>query len=350
MPQLLPLPAQPAGVPWPTQQWPETSLASVANAPRVNAAAEVVFRDPTPETYGETQALLVVQGGRLAFERYAAGKSPTETFVSWSMAKSITHALVGVLVGDGKLALDAPAPLAEWRESKDPRSGITLEHMLRMVDGLDFVEVYEEAGRSDVVEMLFRSGREDVAAYARQRPSAHPPGSYWNYSSGTTNVVAAIVSSVLGGGREGMEAFMRRALFDRIGMTSAKPRFDPAGTFIGSSYVFATARDFARFGLLYLRDGIWDGERVLPEGWVDHGRTETPASFGQYGAHWWLARDGTGIFSANGLNGQYTVVVPSRDLVLVRLGISSPDQRVHVVHGLKEIVESFPLVGEAPQS
>jgi CubicO group peptidase (beta-lactamase class C family) len=141
-----------------------------------------------------------------------------------------------------------------------------------------------------------------------------------------------------------MEAFLHEAIFDPLGMKSAKPRFDRAGTFIGSSYVFATARDFARFGLLYLRDGVWEGRRLLPAGWVDHARSETEASIGRYGAHWWLALDGSGIFTANGFQGQYVVIDPRRDLLLVRLGVSSPEQRVAVIRGLREIVEAFPLL------
>jgi CubicO group peptidase (beta-lactamase class C family) len=146
----------------------------------------------------------------------------------------------------------------------------------------------------------------------------------------------------VGGGEEGMRAFLRERLFAPLGMQSAKPRFDPAGTFIGSSYVFCTARDFARFGRLYLRDGIWDGARLLPEGWVDHARSETPASIGRYGAHWWLALDGSGIFTANGFQGQHIVVDPVRDLVVVRLGVSTPAQRVAVSHGLRSITRAFP--------
>jgi CubicO group peptidase (beta-lactamase class C family) len=229
-----------------------------------------------------------------------------------------------------------------WQGEDDPRRAITLEHLLRHTDGLDFVEVYEDGVRSDVVDMLFRSGKDDVAAFAEARGLAHRPGTVWSYSSGTSNVVSAIVGRAVGGGEAGMRAFMSKALFDPIGMRSATARFDAAGTFIGSSYVFATARDFARFGLLYLRDGVWDGRRLLPEGWVDHARSETPPSDGQYGAHWWLALHDPGIFNASGFNGQYVVVVPDRDLVLVRLGVSGPEQRPNVVRDLREVVESFP--------
>jgi CubicO group peptidase (beta-lactamase class C family) len=192
--------------------------------------------------------------------------------------------------------------------------------------------------------MLFRSGRDDVVAYAEARLQARTPGTYWSYSSGTANVVAAIVARSVGGGEAGMRAFMQRELFDRIGMRTATGRFDPAGNFVGSSYVFATARDFARFGLLYLRDGIWAGDRILPEGWVAHARALTIPSFDQYGAHWWLARDGSGVFHASGFRGQYIVVAPTRDLVLVRLGNTEEELRMHVQHLLRDAVEAFPLL------
>ncbi len=339
-----PLPSQPDGVPWPVLEWPEEALDSVADGARVRAAAAEAFATPPPESHGETLALLAVHRGRLVFERYAPGRGPEDSFISWSMAKSITHALAGVIVGKGRLDLHAPAPVPAWRRTGDPRGAITLEDLLRMVDGLDFVEAYGENDRSDVIEMLFKSGKDDVAAFAEARPLIHPPGTFWNYSSGTTNIVAGILGRSIGGGREHMEAFLHEALLDPLGMKSAKPRFDRAGTFIGSSYVFATARDFARFGLLYLRDGFWEGRRLLPAGWVDHARSETGASIGRYGAHWWLALDGSGIFTANGFQGQYVVLDPSRDLVLVRLGVSSPEQRAAVIRGLREIVEAFPLL------
>jgi CubicO group peptidase (beta-lactamase class C family) len=155
------------------------------------------------------------------------------------------------------------------------------------------------------------------------------------------------VGRTVGGGEADTRAFLRKALFDPIGMRSATARFDAAGTFIGSSYVFASARDFARFGLLYLRDGVWDGRRVLPEGWVDHARTPTPPSRGEYGAHWWLALHDPGIFTATGFNGQYVVVAPERDLVVVRLGVSGPEQRPNVVTDLRRVVEAFPRRGAA---
>lgn len=333
-----PLRPQPADVPWPTLDWPTGSLARDESR-RALAIADELFADSGTQRYGETLALVAVQRGALVLERYAAGVEPDDTQRSWSMAKSITHALTGILVGDGRLDVHDLAPVPEWRDPGDPRSRITIEHLLRMIDGLDFVEEYIPGEPSHVIDMLFQSGRADTAAYARRRPSAHEPGTFWNYSSGTTNILSAILGEVVGDGPEGMARFMRERLFAPIGMTSAQPRFDEAGTLIGSSFVFATPRDFLRFGLLYLRDGVWDGERLLPEGWVDHARSVTPASGGEYGAHWWTARVvGSDTLAAVGYEGQYLIVDPSRDLLVLRLGRSTPEQRERVEQRLGDLV------------
>ncbi|MCZ6783488.1 MAG: serine hydrolase [Proteobacteria bacterium] len=343
MPPRPPLPPQPADTPWPTRDWPRSEPDADVDREVVARAFERLVEKPDPDVTGETHALLAVHRGRLVAEAYGPERDRDTTLLSWSVAKSFTHALIGILVRDGKLDVHAAAPVPSWQGVDDPRSAITSEDLLRMVDGLDFVEDYVDADVSSVIDMLFGKGKGDVAGYAEQSPRAHPPGRYWNYSSGTANIVAAIAGRCVGGGAEQMRAFMDRELFDRIGMGSATARFDDAGHFIGSSFVFATARDFARFGLLYLRDGLWEGERLLPAGWVDHARTLTPASFDQYGAHWWLARDGSGIFHASGYRGQYIVVVPERDLVVVRLGLTDEAKRVAVVHTLAELVRAFPL-------
>lgn len=341
MSALAPLPVQATGLAWPTEEWPEGSLTTDVDAERVESALARLFRHPPPEDCGETLAVLAVHRGRLVLERYGPGHDRGETFISWSMAKSIAHALVGSLVGEGRLDPAAPAPVPGWSGADDPRREIALEHLLRMKDGLDFTEDYVDRNVSHVMEMLFDAGKDDVAGYAEARPLAHAPGTVWNYSSGTSNVVGGILRRTVGGEAE-MLRFMAERLFDRIGMRTAKPRFDAAGTFIASSFVFATARDFARFGLLYLRDGVWDGTRLLPAGWVDHARTLTPGSGGEYGAHWWMGLGGDDAFFASGFNGQYILVVPSRDLVVVRLGISSPEQRERVRGLLTEVIGAFP--------
>ena len=190
-----------------------------------------------------------------------------------------------------------------------------------MRDGLDFTEDYVDAGVSDVIEMLFGAGKDDVAAYAEARPLAHEPGTRFNYSSGTSNIVAAIAGRCAGSGAAFVD-LLRRRVFEPVGMASADPRLDDAGTFIGSSYVYATARDFTRFGLLYLRDGMWNGQRILPEGWVDHARRlrSVDEEGNGYGAHWWVVDDDQGSFRASGYEGQAILICPGLDVVAVRLG------------------------------
>jgi len=341
MTTLAPLPTQPEALPWPTHDWPAGALDPAAA--RVAAKVrETLLGEEAAGGFGDTLALLAIWRGRLVCEYYGDGVTSHDTQRSWSMAKSIVHALSGLLVGDGKLDTSALAPVSEWRGVGDPRATITLEHLLRMTDGLGFVEEYVPGQRSDVIEMLFASGKQDVAAYARQQPASHPPGLHWNYSSGTTNILSEILGAVVGGGERGMAKFMDERLFAPLGMSSAKPRFDAAGTFIGSSFVFATARDFARFGLLYLRDGVWEDERLLPAGWVDHARSQTPSSQGEYGAHWWLGRGGPHTFCAVGYEGQYLILDPTRDLIVLRLGRSTPEQRERVEEELHRLVASVP--------
>jgi CubicO group peptidase (beta-lactamase class C family) len=258
------------------------------------------------------------------------------------MAKSLLHAAVGVLVGQGRLDPAAPAAVPAWRGADDPRRGIRLDCLLRMSSGLRWIEDYVDDGVSNVIDMLFKAGKADVGGYAESQQPAAPPDREWLYSSGTSNIVAKLVGRTLGGGEARYRAFLERELFGPLGMASATARFDEAGTWIGSSFVFATARDFARFGLLYLRDGCWEGRRLLPEGWVDHARTPTPHSQGFYGAHWWLnPGDPLGTFYASGYAAQRVLVVPALDLLLVRLGVSIEERDQRVCDQLSEIVRCF---------
>ena len=321
---LLPLPPQPEGVPWPTDSWPTgTPPAALV------AVVDEMFDDH--ERYDTTYAVAIVQGGRLLLERYAGALphfdrppepvEPGTPLLSWSMAKSVLHAAIGVLVGEGRLALDAPPGVPSWT---DERAAITLDQLLQMRDGLRWAEDYVDAGVSDVIEMLFGSGQGDVAAYAEARPLAHAPGAVFNYSSGTSNIVAATLGRTVGTGDDARRFVLDRVLHP-IGMRSADPRLDAAGTFVGSSYVYATAQDWARFGTLHLRDGTWDGRRVLPEGWVDHGRlarSVDPSDGALYGAHWWIDQLDTerGTFRASGYEGQAVAICPALDAVAVRLG------------------------------
>ena len=311
---------------------------STAPDPLVAGEVERLLDELIGDTdrYGQTYAALVVHCGAIVAERYA-GAIPKKAgpdlpvdagtpLLSWSMAKSVLHAVYGILVRDGLVALGDPAPVPSWQGAGDPRGGITIDALLAMRDGLDFVEEYGE-GRSDVAEMLFQTGREDVAAFALARPAAHAPGEVFNYSSGTSNILARIAGDIVerveGPGPDAFTAFVERELFAPAGITSARLGFDTAGTWVASSYVYATARDWARFGRLYLGDGLVDGARLLPDGWVAHGtrtRSIDPTDGTTYGAHWYTVDDGLGTFRASGYRGQWILATPALDLLVVRLG------------------------------
>jgi CubicO group peptidase (beta-lactamase class C family) len=307
-----------------------------------------------PAAQGTSLGLVVVQGGETVAERYGVRPDtpfgpggpvePDTVLLSWSTAKSMVHAAVGLLVADGRLDLDAPAPVAAWKGT--PSEDITMIDLLEMRPGLRFVEDYVDDQTSHCIDMLFGSGVDDHASYAAALPLDHPPGQVWNYSSGTTNIICRILGDVVGGGEAGMRAFLADRLFGPAGMHSAVPRFDTAGTWVGSSYVDATARDFARFGELYLRDGIGpDGDRVLPAGWADHARTfvahddtsEVPLGF-HYGRHWWMWPAHSGSLAAHGYEGQYVVVVPERELVVAHLGRTDAAVRGGLVQHLDAII------------
>lgn len=320
---LVALPTQPAEEPWPTRAWAR------GPAPAgVDRLVDRMFSDT--DRYQTTYAVLVVHHGRIVAERYAnelpnwvGDPIPVRAdtpLLSWSMAKSIVHAAVGVLVGDGRLDLDAAGLVPEW--TGDERRAISLPDLLAMRDGLAWNEDYVEAGGSQVIEMLFGDGHADVGAFARARPVAAPPDTRFNYSSGTTNVISGIVADVVGRG-DAYAAFLQERLFTPIGMTTAEPGFDATGLWVASSYLHATAEDFARFGYLYLRDGIWEDRRVLPEGWVDTARrlrSIDPDDGRGYGWQWWVTHDDHGTFWANGYEGQSIMVSPGTDLVVVRIG------------------------------
>ncbi|UCE21838.1 MAG: serine hydrolase [Candidatus Aminicenantes bacterium] len=334
----LPLPENPENVPWPTGDKIETSeIPPNVDGQLIQQALDKAFSEPDTGRLRRTRAVVIVYNGHLVAERYSPGITKNTPLIGWSMTKSVTSALVGILVGQGKLSLEEPAPVPEWKEPGDPRRAITLDHLLRMSSGLKFIEEYEDNPASDVNIMLFI--RPDAAAYAASMPAEARPDEKWSYSSGTTNIVSRIIRHTLGNQAD-YAAFPRKALFNRIGMRSAIMEMDASGTYVGSSFMYASARDWARFGLLYLQDGIWEGERILPEGWVKYSTTPTPrASKGQYGAHFWLNRGDpenpenrqfpqlpTDLFLAWGFQEQQTVILPSHKLVVVRLGMTHQGQ------------------------
>jgi CubicO group peptidase (beta-lactamase class C family) len=348
-PALLPLPPHPDDLPWPTRSWPSAGLDPRVDRTALAGLLDRAFAENEPEDLERTNAVVIVQHGAIVAERYRGGVDPERAFISWSMAKSITSALVGILVRDGKLDLSRPIPVKEWA-ADDPRRRITIDQMLRMVDGLRFREAehlgdgsvrYYPEEESDVIPMLFGAGKDDVAGFAATLPYQAEPGRRWNYNSGASNLLSRLVRETIGGGEAEMRAFMRRELFDRIGMRTADPRFDAAGNFVGSSHCYCSARDFARFGYLYLRDGVWDRERLLPEGWVDYSRTPTPQSEGLYGAHFWVIPGSLGLFYCSGAWGQRILISPKLDLVVVRLGQTAPHKVAAVVRYCKAVIDAF---------
>jgi CubicO group peptidase (beta-lactamase class C family) len=295
-----------------------------------NELVDAVFDDTT---YGPTYASIIVQGGDVLAERYGGALphfdrddepvTADTPLLSWSIAKSVLHTAVGVLVGDGRLEIEQPAAVPEWSAPGDPRRAITVDQLLQMRDGLDFLEDYVDDRTSDVIAMLFGEGQADAGHFAADRPLKHEPGTVFNYSSGSSNILSRIVSDLVGSGAA-TEAFLRERVFDPIGMPTATIRMDEAGTWIGSSYVYATARDWVRFGEFAKRDGAG----VVPDGWVAHGRRERsidPTDGRPYGAHWWILRHPRTVFYASGYEGQRVVTCPELDLVFVRFGRSSGD-------------------------
>jgi CubicO group peptidase (beta-lactamase class C family) len=363
--QLAPLPPQPAGIAWPTAEWASAPLPENMDRPAFDLAMTEAFAGVN-EGYGETRAVLIVQHGRIVFERYAQGYGPNMRLISWSMAKSVTQALVGAAVLQGRVSIDAPMGNPGWSAS-DRRAAITWRQWLNMVDGQQYHEIGADTILSNTVtHLLYGEGRGDTARFAAGLPIVHDPGTHWNYNSaGIVLVADALTRTVVPNPRNAtdrrdrMRAWMDQSLFTPIGMHPIV-EFDPAGTFYGSALVWATARDFARFGYLYLRNGVWDGHRLLPEGWVDFARTRGPdAHTDVYGAGWWLTpSQGVGqpmhstirdnaladTFSAQGHEGQMIVVVPSRDMVLVRLGHFDDALRHWDALGdwLSKVIEAFP--------
>ena len=286
------------------------------------------FAEPNPDRPRRTRAVVVVRDGHILAERYAPGFTKDTPILGWSMTKTVINALVGILVKEGRLAVDRPVPIPEWQDPGDPRHAITLDHLLRMSSGLEFDESAWNPV-SDVTVMLL--GRPDAGLYAARKPLAAAPGTHWQYSSGTTNIISRAIRTVIDDDAAYAD-FPRRALFNRLRMSSALIETDPSGAFIGSSFGYATARDWARLGMLYVNDGIWDGQRILPEGWVAYTRTPAPADpIKRYGAHVWLkvADEYSGnavlpadAFHATGHAGQFITMIPSARLVVVRLGLT----------------------------
>jgi CubicO group peptidase (beta-lactamase class C family) len=295
----------------------------------LRAAIDAAFADPGAGGRRATEAVVIVHGGQVVAERYAPGVGIDTQLDGHSLAKSFVNALIGVLVREGRLDVRDRTGAPEW-DASDPRSRITLDELMRMDAGFDFDE---GNGASTAGVMWFT--QDDIAHFAAEQPLVSPVGERWHYNSGSYALLSRVLKSQIGG-PQALSDFAHREVLDRLGMRSVTIEFDGTGTMMGAHAVYASARDWARFGLLYLQDGVVSGRRVLPEGWVRY--STTPTLGGGYGAGFWLNTVNTPVptwgfpwglpgapadaFMGRGYLGQWVVIVPSENLVVVRMGFS----------------------------
>ncbi len=269
----------------------------------------------------KTRTVLVAYKNEIVAERYREGFSMDTPILGWSMTKSILATLYGILEHQGQLSTADFAPVPGWED--DDRKNIRLDDLLRMQSGLAWEEDY--TGISDVTSMLFLDS--DMTKAQAEKPALAPPGQIWNYSSGTTNLLSGILRERFNT-HQGYLDFPYQVLIDRLGMHSMLIETDMEGNFVGSSYGWASTRDWAKFGLLYLNKGYWNGEQLFAPSWADYVARPTDHSNGTYGAHFWLNAGSkypdvpTDLYSANGYQGQYVFIIPSKDLVVVRTGLA----------------------------
>ncbi|MFZ4810551.1 MAG: serine hydrolase domain-containing protein [Ilumatobacteraceae bacterium] len=297
--------ASPSGGVFPGADWETADLPGSVDRAALDAAVDVAFGKP--DAAGRVRSIVIVQGGKITYERYHPLDNAETIMDSYSVAKSVTSSLIGILTGDGKLDVDAPAPVTEWADPADPRHEITLADLLHMSSGLKWQEDYstESLVRGMVTAPV-------ASAFVASQPLTSPPGTEWQYSTGTTAILAGILTDTVGDPAK-TDEFIEDRLLGPIGITSMEFQRDRAGRWFGGFGANATTRDFARFGLLFLNDGVWNGQRLLPEGWVDYSRTPSPTS-AQYGAQWWMLHDDA--FEARGLFGQIVLVSQKNDVVI----------------------------------
>ena len=313
--------SKPTEAPWPLIATAQPEPPEI-DRQALNRALDRAFEENDPLLPKRTRAVVVVQDGWVIAERYAKGIQPDMPLIGWSMSKSITHALIGRAIHTGLLDPDKPPKVPEWSDPQDPRQKISLDQLLRMNSGLAFEES-TGALNSDLVRMLTQEA--DMAGFAASKSLSKKPGKKWNYSSGTTNILSRILRHAIDDDQH-YWSFPSQALFGPLGMTTAVLESDNSGTLVGSSLAWASGRDWARFGQLYLDQGSWNGKQLLPANWVQQARTASRGSKQAYGAHWWLSRRKSrpdlpkDSFSAEGYQGQLLLVAPSQRAVIVRLG------------------------------
>ncbi|MBP4137388.1 serine hydrolase domain-containing protein [Flavobacterium geliluteum] len=317
---------------------PKDTLFSNIDYSKLKKAVESAF-DQAGRQAKRTRAVVVLYKDKLIAEKYDKNFSKDSKILGWSMTKSITSAAFGVLAKQGKIDIYKPAPIVEWKN--DERKKITINDLLHMNSGLEWEENYSTI--CDATKMLFEA--EDMGKVQMEKPAQFAPNAHWNYSSGTTNLLSRILKNQFKTQQEYLD-FWYSAVIDKIGMNSMIVEQDMSGTFVGSSYGWATPRDWSKFGLLYLHKGNWNGEQILDESWVKYTATPTHTSNGQYGAQFWLNAGGKfpdvprDMFYCSGFQGQMVAIIPSLDMVIVRMGLKEEDQGFDFNEFLKGIIES----------
>lgn len=337
---------------------PLYSVASDAEAGEsgLRAAIDTIFDS---DDMGETRALLVMHRGQIVAERYAPGYGPETRLLSWSIAKSVTAVLVGLMVSDGRLALDSPVPMPAWDQPGDPRGRITLRQLLTMSSGLGHIEDADAPAHADTIRMLFTDGASNMARFAEGKPQAHVPGAAFSYSTGTSVILADLMTRQLTNSddpeirQRAMRMFIDGRLKGPAKLSSLTPEYDAAGTFIGGSILHMTARDYGRFGELLRNRGRVGGHQIVAERWIDF-MTSPSRRNAAYGGHLWLNRESdesalmpgeapTSLFGCVGHNGQYILVSPRQKLTVVRIGMSpAKEERTALKRGLAKLIGLFP--------
>jgi len=329
---------------WPFGSKETDTVFSEIDYEKLNSVLETAFVEEG-ETKKNTRGIVVLYDGHLIAEKYSEEFDVDTPQMGWSMSKSVTNALVGILVRQGRLDIYKPAPVSEWSDPSDPRHQITIDQLLRMSSGIDWEEEYGKP--SSATNMLFTS--HNMGEYTSTLPLEADPDSLWEYSSGTSNLISLIIRKTTG---DDYLKFVDRELFAPLGIKSVVWEKDESGTLVGSSFMWASPRDWAKLGQLFLNDGVWNGERILPEGWVQYSSTPTPKATRGYGAHFWLNRmpgversqytdAPSDMFSMQGFEDQRVFIIPSRNMVIVRLGQTS-GENFNFNLFLKNILECFP--------
>lgn len=317
---------------------PEDTLFANVNYEKLKKAVGDAF-DIQGGKAKRTRAVVVVYKDKLLAEKYDTGFTKESKILGWSMTKSVTSAVFGVLAKQGRIAIYKPAPIAEWQ--KDERKNITINDLLHMNSGLEWEEDYSTI--CDATKMLFQA--EDMGKVQMDKPAQFKPNTHWNYSSGTTNLLSRILRSQFKTHQEYVD-FWYSAVIDKIGMNSMIVEQDMKGNFVGSSYGWASARDWSKFGLLYLHKGNWNGEQILDASWVKYSATPTNTSNGNYGAQFWLNAGGKfpdvprDMFYCSGYQGQMVAIIPSLDMVIVRMGVKEEEPGFDFNGFLKSVIAS----------